>query len=419
MKGSSEEKPAASTASRPTAKPFWKRFGLVFLFGVAFVVIAAIIAVLTTNAWFGIAFFVTAFGPFFLQGWRRIPAQPPTKGVLTIWGKRQPVVKDEGWRFFPFFPWWHGVILVNVTKVNQDLPEQLVRTPDLAGLEVPVSLTWTPIKEAGKDEDGKRGMIEFLNSGGEKGVKTILEDIVRERLREWAISSIEGPQAWQEAIAAKEEAAAILLKAICGSELEPIPSEIPTPILLKTWKRRSLTEWNNYSKPQPNKREATDWGKKWQKLLTQLIGLSAADQEKLWKALEERREQITKARQGNGDFELPQLGITINRLNIGEIKPVGKLAEAAELAVKEEREQAAEIVELDHVRNRMAELMTVPPKGPGFSAEQALEVIQTERGKVVKTVAETKLNISPETRAMIEKIMPGLLNQFASAWKRS
>jgi len=146
------------------------------------------------------------FGAFVLQGLRKIPANPPHKAIVTRFGKRTAEVKDEGWNFFPFYPYWHGYILVNVIKVNHDLPPQLVRTPDMAELEIPISLTWTPINNAvAKDENGqvvfelKDGLTNFLNAGGEKGVKEILDDIVRERLREWAMSDTEGPLTWIEA----------------------------------------------------------------------------------------------------------------------------------------------------------------------------------------------------------------------------
>lgn len=371
---------------------------LVVVFG--FVLFFAVKIAEMSNLWFGFGFFLSIFGAFLLQGLRKIPADPPHKGVLTVFGKRCYVVKNEGWHFFPLYPWWHGVILVNVTKVNQDLSEQLVRTPDLAELKVPVSLTWKPMIKT--NEKGKGGLIEFLNSGGEKGVKTILEGIVRERLREWAISSSEGPQTWQEAIAAKEEATAILLQAICGDELKQIPSDIPTSILLK-----ALGSFHK----KPNKIEAEIWGKEWELVKEKVNSLPDADRKKLMTALEERLKQIARARQGNGDFKLPQLGIVINRLNIGEIKPVGELAKAAELEVKEACEREAETTELNHVRQRLIELMAQPPNGPGFKAEQALEVIQTERGKVAKTVAETKLNVSAETMAAIERIIQGLISQ--------
>ena len=338
----------------------------------------------------GVIFFLV--GAFFLQALRKIPADPPHKGVRTIWGKRiDGMFVDEGWGFFPLFPWWHGYVITDITKKNIDLEPQKVRTPDEAELAIPVSITFTP--------DGEK-LIEYFNSGSENGVKTILTDIIKENLREWAIAKDEGPQTYKEAMASQEEATAILLKAILGDMLKPIPSSIPTPILLKY-----------FNKPQrkPTESQEEDWGKNWEKV-TEKLDREFPDPkilEDLKTAVEERREEIRNARRGNGKYQKPQLGIVLNRLNLGEIKPIGKLAEAMELKVKEERERQAEIVELNHVAERIEAL-----KKLGFLNEQALEIIQTERGKVTKNISESKWNVSAETRAMIEKISPEIVTKI-------
>ncbi len=160
-----------------------------------------------------VGLFVFLIGGFFLQGLRKIPAQPPHKGILIIFGKRVPKIKNEGWRFFPLYPWGYGFIPINVTKVNQDLEPEDVRTPDLAELSVPISLTWTPDKE---DADN---LMEFLNSGGTEGVKEILDDMVAERVRIWAIAADEGAQKLQDAIKAQDLAVKILIEHIAGESL--------------------------------------------------------------------------------------------------------------------------------------------------------------------------------------------------------
>ncbi len=314
--------------------------------------------------------------------------------------------KDEGWRLFLFFPYWHGFILVNVTKKNQDLPIQIVRTPDMAELEIPVSLTWTPLAAH---------LVEYLNAGGENGVKTILEDIVRERLREWAIVGDEGPQNWEEAMKARVEAASILTKAIVGEELSPIPSDIPTTILLKFFdkpqKFPTPSEMEKFGiKLEEAKEKFTDFDAlpeeqmdeilNWGRVKEKIDELSSEEKENLEKALKQRKAIINSIRQGNGMQEIPQLGIVLNRLNIGEMKPRGKLAEAAELKAEEIKKMEGDKIRIENVTKRIVELEKL-----GFSPEQALEILQTERGKVKKEIKESKLNISPETRTMIEKML--------------
>lgn len=259
-------------------------------------------AMISHNPFFGFAVWAGLFGGFIIQGLRKIPAQPPNRAILTIWGERRPIIKNEGWRFFPIYPWWRGAVLVNVTKVNQDLQEQTVRTPDLAELSIPVSLTWTP------DKNSAERLIEFLNSGGESGVKNILQDIVRERLREWAIATTEGPQKWQDAMKAQDEATKILVAEITGIEPDP--------------------------------------------------------------------DIVRRIRQGNGIEPIPQLGIILNRLNVGEIKPQGQLAKAAESEVKEVQERRGEVFEVETDLLKAQQLVAAAAaRSEVLSTQQAFQII--------------------------------------------
>jgi hypothetical protein len=326
------------------------------------------------NAWGCILIGLSLMGLAFCL--KRIPAEPPHLGLTTIWGERKPKIKKEGWRFLaPFFPFLYNVILVNVEKKNQDLPAETVRTPDLAVLEIPISLTWTPGTPEKKDKRNGEFLINYLNSGGEEGVKDILADIVRERVREWAIAVREGPQTFKEAISAQEDAVEILIKAVAGEELEKIPSSVPTTILFKY-----------FDTPQgmPTESEKKMWLKNWKKVDEILKSESRTEVEE---KVEERRKIIKEIRKGNGVQPIPQLGITLNRLNIGDItiKKGTQLEVAAEKEVKEKREREAEIVELDHVGERIGKLMGPPWD---YTRQEARDIVQTERGKVEKKINE-------------------------------
>lgn len=288
--------------------------------GVIITVFAVSVAVVT-HPLVGLSVLMAGIGSYILQGLKRIPADPPHRGVLTFFGQRQNIILEEGWRFLPLFPWVYGVILVNVVRKNLDLAPESVRTPDLAELSVPVSVTYTP-----------SNLVAYLNSGGESGVNNILDDVVGEVIREWAITEQYGPQTWEAALQARGEALQIVINTLAGRE-------IGTPI-----------------DPQ----------------------------------------EIALMRAGNGTLVSQALGITINRVNVGEMRVLGALAEAAEKAAKEDRERVAETVELHHVAARVAEL-----NAQGFSNEEAMRIIQTERGKVTQTISESRLNVSPETRDMI------------------
>ncbi|OGZ02894.1 MAG: hypothetical protein A2430_02325 [Candidatus Liptonbacteria bacterium RIFOXYC1_FULL_36_8] len=353
-----------------------------------------------------VIFFLT--GCFILQGLRKIPADPPCIAVRVILGKRQKEsqILKEGWHFFPFYPFWHSYIKVNITKKNKEFILESVRTPDSAELKIPVAITYSP----GISEDGKispQSIIDFLNSGGENGVEKILEEMVKERIRAWAGDKIEGPQSWKEALAARWEAVDTLMKALTGSPNE-ILSSVPTSILRKALKKPSIP---------PEESEEKIWGKNWEKVNDVLEKENYVDESSrkpLVEALKEREKAINSIRTGNGSRPIISLGITINRLNIGEIKILGKLAEAAEKEVVEKRERDAETVEFEHVRNRAKEIMDSLVCTHG----EALELIQTERGKVKKEIKENKFTLSPETGQIVKDISEMALAAFSKGGKK-
>jgi NACalpha-BTF3-like transcription factor len=326
---------------------------------------------------------------FVLEGLRKISANPPCKAVVTRFGKRTDKIKDEGWRFFPFYPFWYGYILVDMTKKNKDFETEEVRTPDLAQLAIPISITFTP---------DKNRLVEYLNCGGEAGVWKILEDVINEKVRVWAMAVDEGPATAEEALAAAEDAVAILIKAVAGEDLPVIPSPFPTTSLLKALNQPPKSPGENEKK----------FGENWGKIKEWHDKLSDGERATFDKALKDRREIIAKIRQSNGMIEAPSLAIILNRLNVGKIRALGKYAEAADLEAKERKERSAEVLEIQHVADTIQKLM----KQLGITTEQAIEILQTERGKVAKNISESKWNIAPETREMIEKITSDVLTKF-------
>lgn len=263
---------------------------------------------------------------FFAISLRHIPADPPHIAVVTLLGQRLRQVKREGYRLFPFYPVIYNAVLINMTKKNQYLPPLIVRTRDLAELEISVSLTWTP------NEDYA---IEYLNHGSEDGIKNILSDMVKERLRERAIGADKGPRNWEELLHAQDEATAMLIREIVG-----LPSH-----------------------------------------------LSKGEHDEL----------IQKIRAGNGIQPIPQMGITLNRLNITEIKPRGELAQAAERFVKEQQDMKG----VTYVLGQADEIM----KKVGCSYTQAIELLQTERGKVAKKIQEIKGSVSDDIMKAVVQII--------------
>lgn len=108
---------------------------------------------------------------------------------------------------------------------------------------------------------------------------------------------------------------------------------------------------------------------------------------------EEQEKIIAKIAQGDGVQPIPQLGITLNRLNIREIKPKGELTQAAERFVKEQQD----IKGVTYVLGQADEIM----KKVGCSYTQAVELLQTERGKVAKKIQEIKGSVSDALLSLV------------------
>lgn len=335
-----------------------------------------------------------------LQGLRRIPANPPHKAQVTLFGKRIPEFRDEGWQFFPFFPYVFGFVLVKVERITFTIIAEKVRTPDRANTKIPVTITIRP------DSDH---LIQYLDSGGEEGVKQQLTGKVQERMREWGMGGEEGPANWRELNKSQLEAVSVLVKKIAGESLVKIPDyaqEVPTFIWLRY-----------FAQPRPTKNfleNEEPWAKdtwKQVKIIIQKIkrknGSCAFDA--LKKAVEERREQVNAIRMGTAKILIKDLGVVIERLNLGDMDVLGSVGEQAEAEAREIEEREAEKMELNHVKQRIQTFVDM-----GYSKEQALEIIQTERGKVTKSISETKMNISPETREMIKEILPPLARSFGN-----
>ncbi len=334
--------------------------------------------------WGSLAVFLVSAGIFIWNSLRRIPADPPHVGVLLFLGERKPEIIGEGLRLFPVSGPLTDAILVDITKVNQDFPEQLVRTPDRAELAVSVSITWQPAY-------GSFNLLKnFIDSGKEEGVGNILRDIVSDRLRTWAFSDTEGPSTWQEAMGSSYEATGILLEAIIGDELPPVPYFPVIPLL------------KYFSGVTPSEYEKGKWNEGWSKLENQLEALPVEEQEKVKEAVEARRKQIQNMRRGNGKVPKTELGIIVNRFTVNSVTLRGHTAEAADMKATEAQQREAEKEELDHIRERLQEL-----KESGISADEAMRVIQVERGKVSQSVQVHQVDLSPPLRELISQIFPG------------
>ncbi len=338
---------------------------------------------LLVNPWLALTCFLVLTILFIFNGIRVTPANPPHKGMLVFLGKRQEVVLDEGWNFLPLYPIIFNLILIKVEKVNYGLSPQQVRTPDKAMISILASITWIPgIKNS------PESYITYLNSGGEEGVKRVINDIIKDRTKTWAASNKDGPATWVEAQSLRDDIHEVLVKSILGDTLSRVDDEVPT----NTWMRffeKPQSEPTDYEANPRNK-----WAFKgkdaegnvvWNWNGLQAIYDAKLDKDGLKEKVNQRKKDVKEIREGKGSFGDESLGITIIRFTVNEVRVEGEVAKAAELEEKERLERDADIVEIDNVSARVAMLRREHPE---MSLEEAIRIVQIERGKISKSVIE-------------------------------
>lgn len=151
-----------------------------------------------------------------LWGFRKLPTDPVTYGVVTLFGKRTNHYVKEGWHWFFFYPFVEGFVPVDMTAKNQDFSPEDIRTPDMAEIEVITSITFEP---------DPANLINYLNKKGESGIREILDDVVEEAVRERAANPLKDPKTWEEAVKMKEIFVAEVAATIIGKEVETMPED--------------------------------------------------------------------------------------------------------------------------------------------------------------------------------------------------
>ncbi|MES3032103.1 MAG: SPFH domain-containing protein [Patescibacteria group bacterium] len=332
---------------------------------------------------------VGILGGLFLQGLRQIQASPPHKGQATWLGERVPgKVYNEGWGWYPIFPYLSGFILVKVERVTFEVVSEKTRTPDRAESRVPVTITFRPTL-----------LSNYIDSGQENGVKHQLAGKIQERIREWAAGPEEGPANWEELNQAHLEAVSVLVKKLARNSLTEIPDyaqQVPTWIWLRY-----------FAQPQPRQFTIIEkwWtDNNWQRVREELDKIGPEKTESLKTAVKKRREEIEALRTGTGKIALDDLGVMLERLNLGDIDVLGEVGKKAEEEAKEVQERKAEIVELEHFIERVKALMAPLPTGAGLTREQALEQVQLSIGKTTKTINANTIAFDQPTAQIIAAI---------------
>lgn len=331
--------------------------------------------VMWSSSWWSAIFFLLGVILTF-KSFKKIPSDPPTVGLVTIWGERTGAIKKEGWVLLaPFFPFLHDVTLVNVTKKNEDFTfenvrcvvSKNVRTDEGERIEgseastnvrsggsvkVVVSITWVP---------DKKKLIAYTESGGEAGVRRIISDKMAEVIRQMGRN-----HNWEQMTFATDVMSANLIIAIVG-----------VANVKNTMKDSG--KW--------------DFGNK--------LGDQIADDD-LERAMNYLQQALT-----NGVADAHDLGIKIQRLNIKQVEPEGELRRDAEKSAQEVQQKRAEVFELTTEIELARALQTAyaNAKTPKTLEECILEVrrrkvIREGHGKVVDIAG-----LSPEMLAVASRLL--------------
>lgn len=341
-----------------------------------------------------LACFIFCFGFFLAGSIQVVPADPPTIAILTFLGEPTATTLSSGYYILPFYPSLFGLIPIENKTVDQELAFQIV-TPDNVSSRFEITVSWI-IDQA--------HILELYLNGGIEGVKSKLEDIVEGRLREWSVSTTEGPEDWQEARRAGRQATAVLLKAILGDELNKIDflggPEIPTPVLMKY-----------VEKEKPNERESKLYGNDW-KGLENILGTNL---DKVVRQVEKRLVLVKNVRQGkprqvNTELCKPDLGIQIVRLVIGDIKPPAGIEKAAEQKAAEKTNIEKQNLVNEGLAKRIKRLEKVAKMSP----KEARDTELVNDGKIKETKETKEIGLSAETLKVLGPLAQPLIDRIAN-----
>lgn len=322
-------------------------------------------------------------GILIITGIISIENNPPHIGLITlldkkIWRGVKPVVIGEGLNWVFLRGIIYNVIPINNKLKQKEFEPQKILTPDNVDVKVPISYSYYVDPEESHT---------YINIGEEKGVDEAIKKTLEGRLREYSRHPEEGPMTWREMIASGLKTLDYLIKGLCKSEetivqngydhLVKISDEIPTPILLDWYRQKDppnsvvrkqwgdgKTEEEENEKREKEKKEKVipSFEKNWKNLediINVLAGVNNHEnpeanekkvkdfKKKLNGKIKNRIDLLEKLQLGKANAKIPNLGIYLVRLTIGDVDPSGAIYEAEIALQREEKERNSETYEVE------------------------------------------------------------------------
>lgn len=356
---------------------------LLLLFGIGNTIVAGVSAILTLM-----------LGTYIYTGWAQneIPAKPPHVALVKLFGNYTGGVKNPGDRFFAFRGLVYSFDTIKVDRRNLDLETEEI-TPDNATSEVIYSITWQPIRSNGES------LVKFIASGLDSGVEDILTDMADRCVREWITQGTEGPDTWIDLRKSGSEGVAVILRRLNGLNVFGNDKAVQNAILQT--RIPASTFFKAMRNISPNEHEKRVYGNDW-------VGITSVLQQNplVRRGVMEFVEHVDRAMTGKIAVEIEDLGIQVTRIIITSIKPLGELAKKAELKATEQEERKGEKVEADHVKDLIQGYVDM-----GFSLQEARDLAQTERRKVVKDIKTHQVELPKPVLDALQNIAGMFGNQ--------
>jgi len=372
-------------------------------------------AMVATSAFFGGKYILSGSSlvigagcAWLLQKQHNVPTNPRHIGVMTWWGKRSSA------RLLPsgdYFIWKDFPLQMDVTNVSMEprtkdfrfeVPTVLKDTnPTSAALPAPraggnvavhVQLVFVPNSEPME-------MFQYLDMGGplvadadpKGGLINNLQGKIAEVVRT-TVSRL----SWTEAMFKKSELTALLLKRITGEKIHKY---------LRNDNGFAINAQGEETSDKTKYQSIGEW-------TTKEMMEACAESEKL--ALDVATYLDIVNDPENDSPDVHGLGIIVKRLNVEKVEPLGRLAEDAEGAAREQAQRLTRQVEMDG-RLAMATSMVVASKENGgadpLTLERAMLILRIEDGKAGEQI--NRLIVEGVDFAALGRANPDLIASLA------
>jgi len=347
---------------------------------------------------------------YITQSMGRISADPPKYAVPQFMGRFLKTFVKAGWRRFPLRGFIFGYREVDAGDLPLEMEELHERTPDNGEVKVKVSFIY---------RNNPKNPIQYFNAGGRATIEEKFKMRAERALREWISSRSEGPQTWRGARESNGLAMDAFIERLFPNKLpsiQDVASKLPQELrditveaLLKYFTGRPPLYDPKFEKDESYRKayQPTEQDRIWQLALDDLKRTDRDLYLSLRTAVAKRVSTVTLAKNARVAYHIPDLGIIVKQVNIGNLDPTGKTAEGADLVSEARLDAEAKSVELTAF-NEQVEQLTKTMKG---DARHAAQTILVQQKIVPQSINETTFGIPQELMKMLTNALTSIFGK--------